>query len=454
MTTVSRPARLARLVPVLVLLGAAPAEPPALVQAARDRDLEGVSRLIREGADVDARQPDGATALHWAAYWDDVEMARVLLRAGADARAANDLGATPLWSAAMNGSATMVGALLEAGADPNAPLLSGETPVMTAARTGDPEVLELLLDAGGDPDARGTRGQTALMWAVAQGHEAALRVLLEHGADVDLRTDTWSQAMAVPPHSDPANQQNVPHGGYTALLFAARVGELESARLLIAAGADVDAVDAWGVSAMTLAAHSGFGDIVQELLEAGADPNAAGAGFSALHLAVLRRDDATARALLTHGADANARLANWTPTRRASNDWHIHPSLVGATPFWIAARLTQPVMMRLLVEHGADPRFVHRVDWVATAGAFGFGTEARSEATTALMAAVGMGGPRGLGGFVDPERSQVAALRLEAVAVALELGVDVDAVDLQGRTALDATNDQAIAALLAAAAAR
>jgi ankyrin repeat protein len=204
-----------------------------VIQAAKDRDRDEVRRLVREGADVTATAPDGATALHWAVYWDDVETAELLIRAGADANAANELGATPLGNASLNGSSTMVRRLLEAGADPNAALLSGESPVMTAARTGSPEVLELLLAAGADPNARGPRDQTALMWAASQGHPDAVRVLLEHGADVHARSASWSQVMAVPPHSDPANQQSIPHGGYTPLLFATRVGDLASARLLV-----------------------------------------------------------------------------------------------------------------------------------------------------------------------------------------------------------------------------
>jgi ankyrin repeat protein len=432
----------------LLLLAASASELPPVVQAAKDRDLDELRRLVEAGADVAATAPDGATALHWAAYWDDVEAADVLIRAGADARAANDLGATPLWNASLNGSPVMVRRLLEAGADPNAALESGETALMTAARTGSGEVISLLLAAGALIDARGTRDQTALMWAVSQRHPEAVRVLLEHGADVHARSATWSQVMAVPPHADASNQQIVPHGAYTPLLFAARVGDLASTILLVRAGADVDAADAWGVSAVTLAAHSGFGPIVQFLLDEGADPNAMGAGFSALHLAVLRRDEPLARVLLAHGADPNARLATWTPTRRASADWHIHPSLVGATPFWLAARLSQPGMMRLLAEQGADPRFVHEVHYVALAGTFG--AEGRTEATTALMAAVGMGGPRRLEAFVEAPPSELAALRLEAVQVALDLGIDPDAVDLEGRTALDRAGDRAIVELLTA----
>ncbi len=431
----------------VALVGARGLDVPPVVDAAKQRDWEVVRRLVSEHADVNATAPDGSSALHWASYWDEVDVADLLIRAGADANAVNDLGATPLWNASMNGSAAMVRILLRAGANPNAALLSGESPVMTAARTGAPVVLELLLAAGGDPNARGTRGQTALMWAASQLHPEAVRVLLEHGADVHARTDTWSQVMAVPPHADPANQQDVPHGGNTALLFAARVGDVASARLLLDAGADVNATDAWGLSPIALAAHSGFAELVELLVERDADPDVAGAPFSALHAAILRRDEGVARTLLAHGADPNARIGKWTPTRRASADWSIHPSLVGATPFWLAARLSQPSVMRLLAEHGADPHFVHRVHYVGSAGSFG--SEPRDEATTALMAAVGMGGVRGLA-FVEPDPSAVEALALEAARVAVELGVDPSAVDLEGHTALDGSRYDSITEFLSA----
>ena len=431
------------------LLAAVPVDTPPLVDAAKAQDWALVRTLLEKGEDVSATATDGATALHWASYWDEVETVRLLIRAGADVNAVNDLGATALWIASLNGSGAMVNSLLDAGADPNAALPSGETPVMTAARTGNPGVMERLLQAGGDVDARGTRGQTPLMWAVSQKHSEVAQVLLEHGADVHARSDSWGQMMAVPPYSDPANQKIVPHGGNTPLLFASRVGDLASVSLLVAAGANVDDTDAWGVSATALAVHSGFSDIAVYLLERGADPNLSEPGFSALHLAIMRRDQALVRVLLDHGADANATLESWTPTRRASDDWYIHQSLVGASPFWLAARFTQPGVMRLLVEHGADPLFVHHADYVGAAGAFG--AAPRQESTTAIMAAVGMGGPRRMRAFVSPDPTELEALTMEAVRICAELGVDVSATDLEGRTysALDAPGFPSVADFLA-----
>jgi ankyrin repeat protein len=422
-----------------------------LIEAAKDGDWAAVGVLLEQGADVTATAPDGATALHWASYWDDVETAQLLIRAGADLSAANDLGATPLWIAALNGSASMTRTLLEAGADPNAALLSGESPVMTAARTGNPQVVEQLLASGADPNASATRGQTALMWAASQQHSDVVGVLLEHGADVQARSETWSQVMAISPHSNPANQQDVPHGGNTALTFAARVGDLSSTRMLVNAGANVDDADARGVSATVLAVHSGFGDLAEFLLNEGADPNAAEAGFSALHVAILRRDEHMAGRLLALGADPNARLTNWTPSRRASADWSISPALIGATPFWLAARFSQPGVMRLLLERGADPFFVHEVHYVTAAGSYGAaGTDER---TTTLMAAVGMGGRR-MRAFVRADPAELEALTLEAVQLVVQLGVDVSATDLQGRTAGDNRGYASVRDFLAAEAAR
>jgi ankyrin repeat protein len=406
-----------------------------LVDAVKNGDSEAVRRLLESAIDVNAAEPDGTTALHWASYLDDLASARLLLRAGANPNAANDLGATPIWTASVNGSSAMVRMLLEAGANANASLLLGETAVMAAARSGSADVVEQLLARGANPNARAARGQTALMWAAAERHPDVVRVLLAHGADVHARSETWTQVMAVSPHGHPGYNRAIPFGNNTPLMFAARAGDLESARLLVAAGAGVNDTDAWGVSVMTLAAHSGFTGLVDFLLDKGADVNASGAGFAALHAAIMRRDEALVRTLLAHGANPNLPLKDWTPTRRQSSDFHFEPELVGATPFWLAARYTQPNVMRLLVERGANPLFVHRSDRVVD-GRGGKAYEHQYQATTALMAAVGMGG--GGPAWVPLERSQREAIALETVLLALSYGIDVNAANVDGRTALDA----------------
>ena len=417
---------------VVAPLSLAGAVRPPLLEAAKNGDKDALRALITKGTNVNLMEADGTTALHWASYRDDLESAELLLRAGAKVNAANDLGATPLWTACENGSEAMVRRLLAAGANPNAKLLLGETLIMTAARVGNAAIVDQLAAKGANVNARATRGQTALMWAVAQQHPDVVKVLLARGADVHARTDAWTDVMAVAPHGYLGYNKAVPHGNDTALLFAARVGDLASAKHLVAAGANVNDVDAWGITVTEYAAHSGFTDIVEFLVEKGADAKGGKAGFTALHIAIMRRDERMVNALLTHGANANAPLQTWTPTRRSSRDYNFEPELIGATPLWFAARFTQPDVMRLLLKHNADPTFVHHSDRVTDR----YPWEHRKEAITLLMAAVGMGG--GGAAWVEADRSKREPLTLEAVKLALELGVDVNAKNTDGRTALDA----------------
>jgi ankyrin repeat protein len=432
---------------------------PPVVDAAKRADREALRALIKRGVDVNATDGDGSTALLWVSHWDDTESADLLIGAGADVNAANDLGATPLWAASMNGSAAMVERLLAAGGNPNLALRLGETPLMIASRSGNPAVVEMLLEKGADPDAQCCRGQTALMWAVAQKHADAVAVLLEHGADVHARSEVWSSLMW---YSSPETQW-FEHGGNTALMFAARVGDLASARHLVAAGANVNSTNAWGVSVLTMAVYANFGtlfvgdqgvgsegrgwfelagqdnfqhrytdpEIIDFLLEQGADPNLGGEKFTALHAAIMHRNEGAVERLLARGADPNLPLGTWTPLRRLTHsDFAFHNSWVGATPLWLAARFGTPSVLRLLAHHGADPTFVHHVD---TSGGEGDRSE---EVTTPLMAAVGLS--RGGDGWL-PETDSVTreAEVLEIVKVLVELGVDVNAAGPGGRTALD-----------------
>ncbi len=427
-----------------------------LADAAQRTDWSVVRTLIEQGADVTARQGDGATALHWAAYWDEVESADLLIDAGADVNAANDLGVTPLWAAVENGSAAMVRRLLAAGADPHAPLLSGETPLMTAARVGAADVARQLLEAGADTAATAGRGQTALMWAVAQGHPRVAEALLSHGAAVDARSDVWTEVVKTTPEPwNPEYVAEIPQGGYTPLLFAVRVGDLASARLLVDAGADVNDQPPYGTSATVVAAHSGHRDLAVFLLEEGADANAADAGYTALHAAILLKDTGLVRALLDHGADPEAPVQSSTPVRRDSVDFYLHPSWIGATPFWLAARFNAPDIMRLLLDHGADPLVVHTPKyWPGSLSVRDERVQVEEGATTPLMAAVGLGGPSPLvtvdrldriaesapvqSTRREPDRAVRERTMLDTVTIAAEQGIDINVANADGYTALHA----------------
>ena len=398
-----------------------------LKEAIRSGNHAAVRSLIENGADINAPEADGATVLHWAVRWDDPESVDLLLRAGADAAAANAYGVTPLSLACINRSAPLVTRLLEARADPNAATTMDETALMTCARTGSADAVRALLEHGaGNVNAReASRGQTALMWAVAQGHPEVVRLLIEHGADVHARTQSRSLLVSVGGRGD-ERARELPLGGFTPLLFAARHGGIESARHLLDAGADVNETGPDGASVLVTASFSGHGDLAAFLLERGAEPNAAGAGYAALHTAVLRADATLVRTLIAHGADPDVRLTGGSRVPRATNWWILPASLAGATPFLLAAKYADVEIMGVLAEHGADPHLPLR------------------DGTTPLMMAAGADWSNG---EIDRHYRRVPpevadALHsderpnLEATRFALSLGADVDARNEAGDTAL------------------
>ena len=418
------------LLAVVLLAGASPPAESAdlqLKEAIRSGDHAAVRSLIENGADVNAPEADGATLLHWAVRWDDPESVNLLLGAGADADAANAYGVTPLSLACINRSAPLVARLLAAGADPNAATSMGETALMTCARTGNADAVAALLAHGSsNVNAReASRGQTALMWAVAQGHPNVVRLLIEHGADVHAHTETRSLLVSVGGRGD-ERARELPLGGFTPLLFAARHGRVESARLLLDAGANVNQTGPDGASALVTASFSGHGELAAFLLERGAEPDAAGAGYAALHTAVLRADPTLVRTLIEHGADLDVRLTGGSRVPRATHWWILPGSLVGATPFLLAAKYVDVEIMRILAEHGADPHLPLR------------------DGTTPLMMAAGADWSNGEIDRhyrrVPPEVAEALHSderpNLEATRFALSLGTDVNARNDAGDTAL------------------
>ena len=400
------------------------ASKPDLIAAVRAGDAAGARALIAAGADVNAPQGDGATALHWAAHRSDLHAATLLIEAGADVDAANALGATPLWLAATNGSAAVVERLLATGADPNVALRMGETPLMAAARSGSRRVAKLLLAYGADPNpAEREREQTALMWAAAQRHAGLVHLLAEHGGNVHARSRVWRQLENTAGNTNTSGNFRMAHGGSTPLLFAARNGDVETAQALVAAGADVNDTAAAGTSAVVIAAHSGHGRLATYLLEEGADPNAAGAGYTALHAAVLRSEVALADALLDHGAEVNAIVERGTPGRRFSADFSIRHQAVGGNAFWLAARYGELAIARLLAERGADPHVSPANRMSSLQAAMGVSQIAQENRRNQVDAP-------------EIDRADMERLTLALARVVLDLGVDLNQADDRGNTAL------------------
>jgi ankyrin repeat protein len=399
----------------------------SLLEAAKKGDAASVRALLKQGADAKTRAGDGATALHWAAYRDDHASAALLIAAGAPLDAANHLGVTPLWVAATTRSTTALTALLKAGADPNVAPPTGVTPLMIATRTGNLDAAKQLVAPGARGDAKdGAHRQSVLMWAVAARQPDIVRLLIEAGADIHARTVSARRHVLLccaEYNGDSRGTAWVEHGGFTPLLFAAREGDVDSAKHLLAAGANVNDTAADGASALALAAMSGQSAVASLLIEQGAELNAAGAGYTALHAAVMRADLSLAKTLVASGADLNARLTKATQARRGHNDFAFDKATIGATPFLLAAREGEAEFMRAFAAAGADLSL------------------GLPDGTTPLMvAALGEQRARRGGTFTivpgaeinrEPERRA-----LDAVKVVLELGANVNAKNNLGDTAV------------------
>lgn len=395
---------------------AASTEKSPLADAAENLDRATIRTLLKKHTDVNAAQPDGMTALHWAAQLDDLEVAKLLVKNRANVKAENRYGVTPLSLACANGNTELVELLLNAGADPNTTLRGGETILMTAARTGKPGPVKALLSRGAKVDSKERRGQTALMWAAADGHTAVVELLLKAGAD--FRTP-------------------LPDSGFTPLLFAVREGRAETVRALLKADADVNEAmqpkkssgknPGKGTSALILAVENGHFSLALDLLDAGADPNDQRSGFTALHVLTWvrkppRGEDEGAppplgsgnlnslqfiKKLVEHGADVNTRLKNGSGGPGLYNK-------TGATPFLMAAATADIAYMKLLVELGANPSL------------------GNVDNCTPLMVACGIGVGTATANEVAGEEPEV----LEAAQLLLKLGADINAIDTNGETAM------------------
>lgn len=461
---------------------------PDVADAAMRGDKAAVRTLLAQHADVNVPQADGATALHWAVYRGDKELVDMLIRASANAKAANREGATPLWLASVNGDAAIITALIAAGADANEHLPLGRTPLMLASRTGNVEAMKVLLDHGADVNAKETlRGTTPLMWAADEAHPAAVQLLIQRGADITAHSSPAERGRgpALGKSNDPrravaaqgaalAARQASPDlgtlnalagrgggarggrggrgagadvdqnddaavaafgrgqpqpkdgGALTPLIIAARSNDIESVKILLAAGADVNQVSGYGWSALLVATQNRYYKLGAFLLDHGADPNLANkGGWVPLYLATDNRNIESGdypvrkgdmdhldfiRLLLDKGAKVNARVKDSTETRTVfTNQWLDEN---GATAFLRASQSGDLALMKLLLARGADPK-------IATV-----------LGVTALQVAAGIGWVEGITYEWSPKDT------LEAVRMLLDLGLDPNAQADTGRVAL------------------
>jgi ankyrin repeat protein len=403
-----------------------------VADAAARGNKAGIRALLAKKADVNATQVDGTTALHWVVQNDDLESADLLLKAGAKVMAANKAGALPLMLAAVNGNAPMIERLADAGADVNATLTrSGDTALMIASRVGKVDAVRVLLDHGAQVNAKENwGGTTALMWAVSERHPEAAKLLIERRADVNARSNFVPSASGrgfegtAPTAARPGKPEEFASGSLTPLMFAAREGDLASTRLLVAAGADINAIGADGKDALSLAIFNGAYDVASFLVDNHANVNQADAqNFTPLFWAVDRRNMETApnfpwmisvdplpliKKMLDAGADTNA-IINNTPRARMREG---SPRIVFATAFMRAAFSGDIELCQLLLAHGANPHVISR------------------DRETSLEAAAGTAFINGYNRQRTPEE------RLAVVKLLVESGEDVNWADSYGITPL------------------
>jgi ankyrin repeat protein len=422
---------------VTVSTSAATKEVP-LIEAVKKGDIATVRDLIAKKVDVNQSEPDGTTALHWAAHLNDAAATSALIKAGANVKAATRDGATPFGLACYKGNAEVIMQLLAAGEDAKA-VIGGEPALMMVARAGSPVAVKALLAAGADPNvAEPTRGQTALMWAASEGNTAAVKVLVEGGANVNGRSKgpaarqemggripRVNDPLGLRAHRDPTWAPNVDGLQFTPIMWASREGHIDTVKALLDLGANVnDEKPGDGTSNLILAVMNRHYELAAMLLEHGADPNK-GPGYTALHeLAWTRRLNAKfgplnpeatgtldslelAKKLLDKGVNINAQM-----TKSFGDGYRNRMNRVGATAFLLSAKLVDVPMMKLLIARGAD---IHI---------------SNADGDTPLMLAAGVA-------ILNPnEDAGTEEETLDAVKYLVDLGFDVNAVNNNKETAL------------------
>ena len=347
-----------------------------LIEAVKQADIDAVRSLLEDGVDVDALEPDGATALHWAANRGDSDLVRLLLEGGADVQAENRYGVRPLSLACASGNASVIQQLLDAGADVNHALVAGETPLLTAARTATAEVIGVLVSHGADPNVREpVRGQTPLMWAAAAGNVEAIGALLAGGSDLfalseehDFRSRSTGNGGARRPPEGPMIE-------FSPLMFAVRNGHLGAVRTLLDAGADPNGAIPDGTAALLVAIINAHWELAGYLIDRGADPNGMASGWAPLHQLARSRSLTVGhvphpvetgtlssldlgRKLLESGADVNAQV---TSSGMLADGYRTKLPQIGNTPYMLAAKGVDHELMRVLLDHGADPLLTNEV---------------------------------------------------------------------------------------------
>jgi ankyrin len=405
-----------------------------LVDAVKSGNREAALKLITQRVDVNAPEPDGTTALHWAVQRNDLDLVTRLIRAGATVNTKNDYGSTPMSEAAIVASAPLLAALLEAGADVESPNADGQTALMIVARTSQVDAARVLIERGANVNAvEKWRGQTALMWAAAQGQPAMVRELIARGAQVNARStvNDWQRQVTAEPRAIYR-----PAGGLTPLLYAAREGCVDCARALVEKGAELNVADPEGLSPLLTAVINMQFDAAAYLITAGANPNQWDLwGRAPLYAAVdvntiprggrpdLPSLDETSsldiiRMLLDAGANPNARLRLPPPFRNVGNDRGLDRLITtGTTPLLRAAKALDAPAIRLLLAKGADL------------------TLTNTQAVTPTMAAAGLGSvDADTRGFYLSEDTQQRSI--ESLTLLLDAGGDINAKDSRGLTAL------------------